>query len=290
MAESINIGNVEVTCVLDMVPPPRPTTAMFPEVSESEWDGHQDALENGQLQLYYTAFVVKSMDQLMMVDTGMGPGPHPDRGNLTGDLYNAIRPVLAPPDSGDNHTNVSPSDQVNFVIHTHLHADHVGWNLRYQGGMPAPSFRRARYLVPKEDYDYFTEPERLEGLEYIQRQVMPLRRLRLQEIVEGEYVINDEITTQPAPGHTPGHRVVYINSGGEKGVIVGDVLHSVAQVAHPEWCAGVDVDKAASAKNRLEILEKAEAEDMIVCAGHFPPGLVFGKVKTVDGKRTWNPI
>ena len=45
MAESINIGNVEVTCVLDMVPPPRPTTAMFPEVSESEWDGHQDALE-----------------------------------------------------------------------------------------------------------------------------------------------------------------------------------------------------------------------------------------------------
>ena len=53
---------------------------------------------------------------------------------------------------------------------------------------------------------------------------------------------------------------------------------------------GVDVDKASSAKNRLEILEKAEAEDMIVCAGHFPPGLVFGNVKTVDGKRTWNPI
>ena len=96
---------------------------------ESEWNDHQDALENGQLQLYYTAFVVKSLDQLMMVDTGMGPGPHPDRGNLTGDLYNAIRPVLSPPDIGDNHTNVSPSDQVNFVIHTHLHADHVGWIL-----------------------------------------------------------------------------------------------------------------------------------------------------------------
>ena len=119
---------------------------------------------------------------------------------------------------------------------------------------------------------------------------MPLRRLRLQEIVEGDYQINDEIITKPAPGHTPGHRVVYINSAGQKGIIVGDLLHSVAQVEHPEWCAGVDVDKQASAKNRLDILEEAEAEDMIICAGHFPPGQVFGKVKTVNGKRTWNPI
>jgi glyoxylase-like metal-dependent hydrolase (beta-lactamase superfamily II) len=289
MTEAIKIGNVEITCVLDMIPPPRPTSAMFPDVSDDQWKDHQSSLENGQLQLYYNAFVLKSMDQLMMIDTGMGPGPHPDRGNITGNLYEAIRPVLAPPDNTQN-TNVSPSDQVDFVIHTHLHADHVGWNLKYQGGMPAPSFRRARYLVPKEDYDYFSDPERLESFPHIQRQVMPLRRLRLQEIVEGDYQINEEIITKPTPGHTPGHRVVFIDSAGQKGVVVGDVLHSIAQVSEPSWCAGVDIDKEASAKNRIALLEQAEKEDMIVCAGHFPPGQVFGKVKTIDGRRTWNPV
>ena len=193
MAEKATIGNVEVTAVLDMVPPPREPSAMFPDVPASAWEAYQDTLENGMLQLYYGAFVVVSQGKTILVDTGMGPGPHPERGNLTGNLYEVVSNVLQPPDNTMN-TNVSPSDQVNFVVHTHLHADHVGWNLRYSGGMPAPNFRRARYWIPKPDYDYFTEPERLEQTPYIQRQIIPLRRLRLQDIIDGPKAVTEEVS------------------------------------------------------------------------------------------------
>ena len=90
----------------------------------------------------------RSQGITILVDTGMGPGPHADRGNVEGELFERLRDVLIPADRRNN-TNVGPSDEVNIVVHTHLHGDHVGWNLRYSGGMPAPYFRRARYLVPK---------------------------------------------------------------------------------------------------------------------------------------------
>jgi len=289
MAEKVTIGNVEVTAVLDMVPPPREPSAMFPDVPASAWEAYQDTLENGMLQLYYGAFLVMSQGKTILVDTGMGPGPHPERGNLTGNLYEAVSNVLQPPDNTLN-TNVSPSDQVNFVVHTHLHADHVGWNLRYSGGMPAPNFRRARYWIPKPDYDYFTEPERLEQTPYIQRQIIPLRRLRLQDIIEGPKAVTDEVSVLPTPGHTPGHQVVLIDSNGQKGAVVGDLLHTIAQVSEPSWCAGVDYDKSQSAASREKLLDQAEKEGWILAAGHFPSGKQVGKVVREGDKRRWQPL
>jgi glyoxylase-like metal-dependent hydrolase (beta-lactamase superfamily II) len=289
MADTAKIGNVEITAVIDMVPPPREPSAMFPDVTASAWGDYQDTLEDGQLQLYYGIFVVLSQGKTILVDTGMGPGPHPDRGNRTGNLYELVSDVLLPPDNRRN-TNVSPSDQVNFVVHTHLHADHVGWNLRYSGGMPAPNFRRARYLISKPEYDYYTEEKILEQSPHVQRQIIPLRRLRLQQIIEGEYTVTDEVSVVPAPGHTPGHQVVLINSQGQKGMIVGDLLHTIAQVSESSWCAGVDYDKAQSAASREKLLGQAEQEGWIVGAGHFPPGKQVGKVVREGNKRCWQPL
>jgi glyoxylase-like metal-dependent hydrolase (beta-lactamase superfamily II) len=289
MADKGKIGNVEITAVVDMVPPPREPSAMFPDVPASAWGNYKDTLEDGQLQLYYGIFVVLSQGKTILVDTGMGPGPHPERGNRTGNLYELVSDVLLPPDNRRN-TNVSPSDQVNFVVHTHLHADHVGWNLRYSGGMPAPNFRRARYLISKPEYDYYTEDKMLEQSPHVQRQIIPLRRLRLQQIIEGEYSITDEVSVAPAPGHTPGHQVVLINSEGQKGMIVGDLLHTIAQVSESSWCAGVDYDKAQSAASREKLLSQAEQEGWIVGAGHFPPGKQVGKVVKEGNKRRWQSL
>ena len=156
--------------------------------------------------------------------------------------------------------------------------------------MPAPNFRRARYIIPKDDYDYYTQPEILEQNPHVQQQIMPLRRLRLQQIVEGEYEVTDGISTMPAVGHTPGHQVVLVNSGGEKAMLVGDLLHCIAQVSEPSWCASVDYDKAASQANREALLDKAESEGWVVCAGHFPPGQQIGRVATEGGKRVWQSL
>ncbi len=290
MADKVTVGDYEITAVIDLVPPPRAPAAMFPDVPDNAWADYQETLEDGQLQLYYGVFVVRSANQVVLVDTGMGPGPHPTRGNAVGNLYEELRPIMLPPNVDIHNTNVSPSDQVNYVVHTHLHADHIGWNLRYSGGMPAPNFRRARYIIPKDDYDYFSQPEILAQNPHVQQQIMPLRRLRLQQIVDGEYEVAEGIATLPAVGHTPGHQVVLVNSGGQKAMLVGDVLHCIAQVSEPGWCAAVDYDQAASRASREMLLNRAESEDWIVGAGHFPPGRQIGKVVTADGKRRWQPL
>jgi glyoxylase-like metal-dependent hydrolase (beta-lactamase superfamily II) len=156
--------------------------------------------------------------------------------------------------------------------------------------MPAPYFRRARYLVPKLDWDYFNQPEVLKERPYIKTQVLPLQRLRKMDLIEGEYSVTDEVTTLPTPGHTPGHQAILISSQGEKGMIVGDVLHTKAQVFEPNWTAWVDVDKDSSRHSRESLLDRAEREGIVVAAGHFHPTDHLGKVIQKEGRRYWQAL
>ncbi len=278
MPGRITVGNVDIVAVLDMVPPAREPNMMFPTTSSQDWDSHQDCLEEGQLQLYYLHFFLRSQGKVIMVDTGMGPGPHPDRGNRTGDLVNQLK-----------SRGVETGD-VDVVAHTHLHGDHVGWNVDYSGNQPAPTFPKARYLVPRLDWEHFTKPDVIGSAPQVTNSVIPLEGMGVMDLVDSEYDITDEVKTLSAPGHTPGHMVIVITSQGEKAMVVGDLLHSKAQVARPDWTAGVDTDKEASRSNRERILDDAEAEGFVIAAGHFHPDDHIGKVVRLDGRRYWQVL
>ena len=278
MPGRITVGNVDIVAVLDMVPPAREPNMMFPTTSSQDWDSHQDCLEEGQLQLYYLHFFLRSQGKVIMVDTGMGPGPHPDRGNRTGDLVNQLK-----------SRGVETGD-VDVVAHTHLHGDHVGWNVDYSGSQPAPTFPKARYLVPRLDWEHFTKPDVIGSAPQVTNSVIPLEGMGVMDLVDSEYDITDEVKTLSAPGHTPGHMVIVITSQGEKAMVVGDLLHSKAQVVRPDWTAGVDTDKEASRSNRERILDDAEAEGFVIAAGHFHPDDHIGKVVRLDGRRYWQVL
>ena len=276
MPDNIRVGNVDIVAVLDMVPPPREPTMMFPTTSAQDWESHQDALEDGQLQLYYLHFFLRSQGKTIMVDTGMGPGPHPDRGYRTGDLINQL-----------NIKGVDTAD-VDIVAHTHLHGDHVGWNIDYTNSQPAPTFPKARYLVPRLDWEHFTQSDVIGTAPQVTNSVIPLQGMGLMDLVDSEYNITDEVKTLSTPGHTPGHMVIVITSQGEKAMVVGDLLHNKAQVERPDWTAGVDTDKEASRLNRESILDQAEQEGYVIAAGHFHPNDHIGKVMRLEGKRFWH--
>jgi glyoxylase-like metal-dependent hydrolase (beta-lactamase superfamily II) len=262
-----------------MVPPPYDPTEFFPGVSQDAWEPYkQDHLEDGHLQLYYGLFALRSQGRIVLVDTGMGPGPHPTRGNRRGDLLNQLK-----------LQGVNPEDVV-YVVHTHLHADHVGWNITQEGGQPRATFPRAKYLVPRDDWEHFTEPAVLETAPYVRDSVVPLEGLGVMELIEGEHTITPEISTVPTPGHTPGHINVIISSQGQKGVVVGDVLHSKVQVQEPGWCSRADIDRELGQRSREAMLERAEREDFIVAAGHFKPEDHFGRVIRVEGRRYWQVL
>ena len=278
MSDKITVGNVEITAVIDMVPPSRPTEMFFPEVASDDWAPYQDVLEDGQLQLYYGHFFLRSQGKVVMVDTGMGPGPHPERGNRTGDLVNQLKLAGV------------ATDDVNVVVHTHLHADHVGWNLKISGGMPAPYFRRARYLVPRLDWEHFTKPDVIDSAPQVKNSVVPLEKLRLMDLIDDGHNITDEVKTLATPGHTPGHMVIMVSSQGEKAMIVGDAIHSRVQIQEPSWTPGVDIDKESSRRHREKLIELAERENYVVAAGHFHPDDHIGKVIRLEGRRYWQAL
>ncbi|MDE0822782.1 MAG: MBL fold metallo-hydrolase [Dehalococcoidia bacterium] len=278
MANQITVGNVDIKFVLDMLPPPRDPSVMFPTTDSHDWEPYHEALEDCQLQLYYGHFYLRSMGKTIMVDTGMGPGPHPSRANRTGDMINQLK-----------ISGVNPED-VDLVLITHMHIDHVGWNIDYSGSEPKPTFPNARYLAPQLDWDHFTKPEFAKDAPWVEENILPLEKMGLLDLIGDGYVVNDEITAISTPGHTPGHMVFDITSQGEKAMVVGDLLHSRVQIEHPEWTAGVDTDKEASQKNRTMILERAESEDIVIAAGHFHPDDHIGKVIRLEGKRYWQVI
>ena len=279
MVDRIVIGNVEIVSAIDMVPPPREPTVFIPCVPRKAWGPYEDeVLENGLLQLYYGCFYVRSEGKTILIDTGMGPGPHPHLGNKRGNLLTQL-----------SHTGITPED-VDVVLHTHLHPDHVGWNVDYSSDTLTPYFPNARYLGPKLDWEYFSRPEILENARHITENVIPLDDLGLIEFIEGEHQVTGDITTFDTPGHTPGHQITLISSQGEKAAIIGDLIHNPVQIYEPDWCAGVDTNKNASRESREAFLKRAEHEDIIVAAGHFHPDRHFGKVVRLQGRRYWQVI
>ena len=118
----------------------------------------------------------------------------------------------------------------------------------------------------------------------------PLEDLNLMDLIDDGHNVNDELTTLSTPGHTPGHQVVVVSSGGEKAMIVGDAIHSPVQVQEPSWCAGVDTDKTQSRRSREGLLSRAESEGYVVAAGHFHPTQHIGKVVRIEGRRYWRAL
>ena len=279
MVDRLTVGNVVIGAALDMIPPPRHPRDFFPDVAMAQWAPYEDdVLVEGHVQLYYGHFFVHSQGKTIMVDTGMGPGPHPTRDNRRGDLLNQLVKV------GVN------AEDVDIVVHTHLHADHVGWNLDLSGAKPKPYFPNATYLVPRTDWEHFIKPDNLKAAPWVRDSVVPLEELGLMELFDSEHNITAEVTTLATPGHTPGHQVILVNSGGQKAMIVGDVLHSKVQVQESSWCAGVDTNKADSGRSREELLKRAVDESYIVGAGHFHPDEHVGRVIMMKGRRYWQPL
>ena len=279
MVDKIQVGNVEIVAVIDMVPPAREPTVFIPSVPREAWEPYEDeVLENGMLQLYYGCFVVRSEGKTILIDTGMGPGPHAHLEGRSGDLLGQLA-----------LKEVNPED-VDIVLHSHLHPDHVGWNVDSSGDSPKPYFPNARYMGPKKDWEHFMQPEILPNAPHITQNVVPLNELGLMEFIEGEHQVTGELTTLDTPGHTPGHQVPLISSQGEKAAIIGDLIHNPVQIHEPDWCAGVDTDKDDSRASRKAFLERAERDDLIVAAGHFHPERHIGKVVRLEGRRYWQVL
>ena len=275
MFEPVSVGRVSVLPVQD-TPISGSRSFMFPHVGEEQWEPWRHYLNpRGNLRMNVGSYVVRSEGRTLIVDTGLGDKPregHP-RGNLLANLGDA---------------GVAPED-VDLVVITHLHIDHVGWNTVERDGAWAPTFPRARYLIVRAEWEYFSQPEQVERLDYMRDSVLPLEGTGQLDLVEAEHRVTGEITLVPAPGHTPAHVCVAIVSGEERAVIIGDMAHHPVQLTETAWSIVYDLNPQMAAETRARIVERMEREQAAVIGGHFPPPGI-GRLVRLGERRLWQAV
>ena len=276
-ASKITVGNVEIASLTDGLLE-FDICNFFPDIPVSEWEPFHDHLTpDRKVSFNLACFLVRSEGKNIAIDTGLGAKDTPETpwGELLDDMAR----------------NGVSADEIDAVVMTHLHRDHVGWNtVRDDGGNLKPTFPNARYYFSKVDldasHDPALQPDRFPNAPDC---VWPLVDMGLVELMEGEYSITGELTTVPTPGHTPGHMSIMINSGGERALVLGDVLHNTSQIQQTHWASRADIIPEQAVATRQSVLDLLETEGIPVAAVHLPaPG--FGKIVRLQGRRYWQAI
>lgn len=289
MPESrLAVGNVEIVGITDIeVDFPIPLSDLFPDVPSQAWEPHQERYPEvfprpDTWHPHFGGFLLRSQGRTILVDTGLGsratnPGAvEMFAGGADGHLIEDLQAA-----------GVSPDD-VDTVFFTHLHPDHVGWNLGRANGGPQATFPEARYVTHQADWNAFKTPEVQEAFPFPfwEETLEPLETLGVLDLLSGEKALTSEITAIPTPGHTPGSMSLAIVSGEERALIIGDVTVNPAQVTEPGWKFAFDMDPDLAVEERTKIIDRAESEDALLIACHFPhPG--HGRLIRAEGRRYW---
>jgi glyoxylase-like metal-dependent hydrolase (beta-lactamase superfamily II) len=237
---------------------------MFPgvpqEVLNPMLEGRLDS--EGQLRIPYNPLLVRTRDAVVLIDAGAGLELAEEWGDPIGQAVESLEAA-----------RITPSD-VDIVLVTHAHPDHIGGLTVPNGNARAPMFPNARHYLGKVEWDFWLSPEgegaNPDGAQIARNHLVPLRVAGLLELVEEEAEVLPGIHMFPTPGHTPGHMSVEIASGDTRAIAAGDVLLHEWVFEHVDWYAVPETDPDLVGATRRNLLERAASEGSIVQAFHLP--------------------
>ena len=243
--------------------------AFFPETTPEAWAPHKAWLQpramdpvSGNLIFPMQSFLVRTRHHTILVDTCIGDHKKRQRPSWNMTTSGVFLAKLA--DAG-----VHP-DAVDYVLCTHLHVDHVGWNTQLRDGRWVPTFPNATYIISRKEWEYWETVHRATPLEHLADSVLPIVEAGLATFVANDYALNDEVRLEPTPGHTPDHVSVHLASNGAHAVITGDMMHSPVQCAELNWIPRPDFDRDLGRQTRQAFLERYCETDVLICGTHFP--------------------
>ncbi|MEI7711192.1 MAG: MBL fold metallo-hydrolase [Rhodospirillales bacterium] len=218
---------------------------------------------NDNLVLCFQSYVVQIGGKNILVDSCIGN----DKDRAARPLWNKKKDTAFM--DGLKRSGLTPND-IDFVMCTHLHVDHVGWNTKLENGRWVPTFPNARYLFSKIELDYWLAENAKGAIPPIVDSVIPIVEAKACDIVTSDHQLSDLVTLMPSPGHTIDHYAVAIGKGRHDAVFTGDLIHSPLQALYPELTMRVDYDPAQGAASRRAFLERYCDTDTQCCFAHFP--------------------
>jgi len=273
---TLTLGEVTISRIVEIGRSAFPTSQMLPESDPGRIVRHHRWIRphfwddvTGDLGSRIQTWIVRTPQHTVLIDTGVGNDKERHETTLwnrrTGGYLDDLRAA-----------GVSP-EQVDLVLCTHLHVDHVGWNTRLVDGRWVPTFPKARYVFPGEEWEFWKH-ENEAGREKsgcIADSVVPVVEAGQAVMVSGTERIDPWLSYEPWVGHTPGHVGVRVHTSVGDAVFSGDLMHRVVQVAEPQWSSIFCYDGKRAAETREAFVERHAASGELVLPAHFPhPGRI----------------
>jgi glyoxylase-like metal-dependent hydrolase (beta-lactamase superfamily II) len=247
-----------------------PALEFLPKLTPERLDESRSWLKNplalddqDRLVLCFQSYIVRTGRHTILVDSCIGN----DKDRPLRPLWHMKTDSVFMRGLADVGLTVADID---FVLCTHLHVDHVGWNTRLENGRWVPTFPNARYLFSKKELDYWLEENDKATVPPILDSVIPIIEAKRCELVTSDYSLNDLVSLIPTPGHTIDHFAVTLGKGGRDAVITGDLIHTPLQAKWTDLAMRLDYDPVQSSATRRTFLETYCDTDTQCCFAHFP--------------------
>ncbi len=269
MSMTFKAGDATIHRIIEMECGFTPALEFLPNLTKQQLDENRSWLapsaldKDDNLVLCFQSYVVQIGGKNILVDSCIGN----DKERSARPLWNKKKDDAFM--KGLAAAKLTPND-IDFVMCTHLHVDHIGWNTKLENGRWVPTFPKARYLFSKTELDYWVEENKKTPLVQIQDSVIPIVEAKACDLVTSDYSLNDLVTLIPTPGHTIDHYAVTIGKGGKDAVFTGDLIHTPLQARYPELTMRVDYDPAQGAASRRTFLETYCDTSTLCCFAHFP--------------------
>ena len=266
------LGELQILRAVESEVPIFDTYTFFPDATKDVIEANRDWLmpryidpESIEIILCIQSYIIKTPHHTILVDTCVGNHkPRPARPSW--DMQDG--PFLAELAA----VGVVP-EEVDFVLCTHLHVDHVGWNTQLINGKWVPTFPNAKYIFSRNEFELWQERYSSGATVPVplvyEDSVLPIVEAGQALIVEDSHQIDDGMWLEPAPGHTPGHVMLNLKSGDNTALMSGDVIHHPLQLIRPEWSSRACEDPVQSAVSRTKMLERIADTSTLLCPAHF---------------------
>lgn len=272
---TLTIGDIRIDRLVESEGAFADADFLFPEIDLSLLEAQADWLmpmfvepETQKIIMSFHSLVIRTPRSTIIVDCCVGNDKHRPARPGWHQLKTPWLDKLA-------KLGLQPED-IDFVLCTHLHADHVGWNTQLVNGQWVPTFPNARYIFGKLEYQYWqaacslhTEKTPVNHGSF-DDSVLPIIEAGKAILVDSDHQLEPGIWLEPAPGHTPGNVIVHVKSGDQHAILSGDVLHSAVQLANPELSSRFCQNALISCETRAKLIDTYAETQVIVIPAHFP--------------------